>query len=231
MEKNKNYTTEKLKKTTKNQYKSIDEQIQKMKLAFGNAKLPHISAQLKNVGYTEQKIDALLEELSALERLHQAQKKEYAEQYAKTEHFYQKRKEIHDIYIRHLSFCKILFKDDIEAGRVLEFGGTRKEAYGAWYQQVKNFYAQLLSNAEYSAKVATINLKKEDLEAQKTAIEELSLIKEHQTKEMGEAQKATEARDKALENLYPQYSELIAYAKILFNGDQTLEQLGIVVKR
>lgn len=231
MEEIKNPQSETPKNTARNQYQSVDEQIQKMRLAFANAKLPHIMEQLKNVGYTEEKIDRLISKLSALEALHQAQKKEYAEQYAETERFHQKRKEIHEVYMRHLAFCKILFKGNVEAGRVLEFAGDRKQAYGAWYQQVSNFYAQLLGNTQLKAKVATINIKEQDLEAQKTALAELTKIKESQAKETGEAQKATETRDEALDSLYPQYLELIAYAKILFDGDQTLEQLGITVKR
>lgn len=231
METNTNPQSETPKNTARNPYQSVDEQIQKMRLAFGNAKLPHILAELKNVGYTEEKIDGLSGKLAELEQLHQAQKKEYAEQYAETERLNQKRKEIHEVYIRHFSFCKILFKGDVEAGRVLEFAGTRKEAYGAWYQQVSNFYAQLLGNEKFKEKVATINIKETDLNAQKTALAELTKIKESQAKETGEAQKATETRDEALDSLYPQYLELIAYAKILFDGDQTLEQLGITVKR
>ncbi len=40
-------------------------------------------------------------------------------------------------------------------------------------------------------------------------------LKEEQKKEMGEAQKATEARDNSFDGLYPQYAELIAFAKVL----------------
>lgn len=231
METNTNLQSKTPKNIAKTYYLSIDKQIQRMKLTFSNAKLPNILAQLETLGYTEEKLDAYISELEALEHLHQKQKKEYAEQYAETERFRQKRKEINELYMRHLAFSKILFKGNIEAGKVLEFGGDRKQAYGAWYQQVSNFYSQILDNEEFKAKVATINIKENDLNAQKTALAELTKIKETQAKEVGEAQKSTEKRDEAFDALYPKYTELVAYAKILFDGDQILEQLGIVVKR
>lgn len=231
MEQNRNQQNEKLKTTTKHYYQSVEEAIQKMKLTFSNAKLPHILAPLQSLGYTEERINGFLAELEALEVLQQKQKKEYAEQYSETERFNQKRKEIHDLYMKHLAFCKILFKGNTEASKALEFGGDRKQAYGAWFQQVSNFYAQLLGNTAFKEKVATINIQEKDINAQKTALAELTQIKESQTKEAGEAQKATEERDSAFDVLYPKYTELVAYAKVLFGEDQILEQLGIVVKR
>lgn len=209
----------------------IAEMISKMKIAFSNSKLPHILAQLQTVGYTEEKIDGFLSQLAEVETLYQTQKKEYAEQYAETEKFNAKRSEIDELYRRHLAFCKILFKGDTQAVASLGLNAGRKNAYGAWFQQVSNFYGQLLTNAEFKAKVATINIKEEDLNAQKQALASLSALKESQKKEIGEAQKSTEIRDEAFDALYPHYTELVEYAKILFAGDQTLEQLGIVVKR
>lgn len=219
------------KKTTKSYYISINEKINNMKVAFANAKLPTILPQLQTLGYTEEKLNDYLSKVAEIEKFHQNQKKEYAEQYAETEKVDKKRKEINDLYLRHFAFCKILFKGDTLASSALEFSGDRKSAYASWFQQVSNFYAQLLGNSEFLAKVGTINIKQNDLEAQKNALKELSTLKENQKKEAGEAQKATEIRDEALDKLYPLYLELVAYAKILFQDDQALETLGIVVKR
>ncbi len=41
---------------------------------------------------------------------------------------------------------------------------------------------------------------------------------------MGEAQKATEIRDNAFDELYPYYSELIELAKVLIEDKQLLER-------
>lgn len=68
----------------KNYHLTLEEAISRMKLAFSNAKLPEINPQLSVLGYTETKLDELLSQVSALEALHQKQKKEYAEQYEET---------------------------------------------------------------------------------------------------------------------------------------------------
>lgn len=215
----------------KNEYLSAEEMISRMKIVFANAKLPDFLPQFKTLGYTEEKFNGYLSKVAELEQLHQNKKKEYADQYAETEKFNKKRAEIDKIYKRHGAFCKILFKGDTKAVSVLGLNEGHKNAYASWFQQVSNFYGQLLGHAEYLEKVGTINIKQTDLEAQRNALDELSRIKEIQKKEMGEAQRATEVRDEALDKIYPIYSELTAYAKVLFEDDQMLEALGIVVKR
>lgn len=209
----------------------LEEWVVRMKLAFTNAKLPNVLSKLQTIGYTEQKLDGFLAKVTELEELIKNQKKEYGEQYAETKKAEQKREEINELYTRHLAFCKILFKGDVQANATLGLSAGRKSAYSAWLQQVSNFYAQLLGNDAFKTKVATINILEKDLKTQQTALAELEKIKETQKKETGEAQKATDMRDEAFDKLYPSYTELISYAKILFEGDQTLEQLGIITKK
>lgn len=216
---------------SKSKYVSTEQLIMQMKIAFANAKLPTILPQLQTLGYTEEKLNEYLEKVSELENLSQVQKKEYGEQYAETEKMNKKRSEIDEIYKRHLAFCKILFKDNTQAISTLELNSGRKKAYAAWFQQVNNFYAQILSNPSFLDKVGSINIKEDELKAQLTALSELTQLKENQLKESGQAQKATEIRDEAFDKLYPIYSELVAYAKVLFQNDQMLESLGIVTKK
>ncbi|MCO7316229.1 hypothetical protein PG592_00495 [Riemerella anatipestifer] len=214
------------KKAKKRQRISLEEWISRMKLAFSNAKLPEINPQLSVLGYTETKLDELLSQVSALEALHQTQKKEYAEQYEETRKLEEKRKAIDEQYKTHLALCRVLFKKEVKATAALELSGTRKTAYSAC-----NFYAQLLQTPEFLAKVKTINLKEADLEAVKTLLSEAAALKESQKKETAEAQKATETRDQAFDELYPHYADLIAYAKAVLSNEQHLEAMGIVVKR
>ncbi|GIJ93582.1 hypothetical protein CAPN002_08000 [Capnocytophaga stomatis] len=216
--------------TSKSKYISTNTLILQMKIAFANAKLPNILPQLQTLGYTEEKFNEYLEKINELEELLQVQKKEYGEQYAETEKVNKKREEIDEIYKRHLAFCKILFKGNVQAISTLGLNIGRKNAYAAWFQQVNNFYGQLLNNSEFLEKVSTINIQENDLKAQQNALVELTQLKENQKKEIGQAQKATEMRDEAFDKIYPIYTEFVSYAKILFQNDQTLEALGIVVK-
>ncbi len=221
MEKNKN--------TVK--HTSMDEWIARMKLAFTNGKMPEIQVNIAELGYNEERLDILLESVNELEILDQNQKKEYAEQYAGSARFEEKRKEINALYMKHLSLCRILFKGNVKAESALEFKGKRKSAYGTWFQQVSNFYAQLLDSPEFLSKLANINIEEPVLRSAQAQLREISALKEEQKKEIAAAQKSTEIRDKAFDKIYPEYSKLIAYSKVILSQEQHLEAMGIVVKR
>lgn len=215
----------------KYQYVSAEELIAKMKIAFRNAKEPEILSELETVGITESNLDDYLLEIADLEQLSQKQIKEYGEQYAETDKFNLKRIEIDSLYTRHRNLAKIIFKGDRQSNTTLGIDEGRKRAFAAWFQQVSNFYAQILANPDFKTKAETVNIKDPDITAQQTALEQITALKASQKKEIGEAQKATDTRDEALDLLYPKYTQLIGFAKILFPDDQTLEKLGIIVKR
>ena len=120
-----------------------------------------------------------------------------------------------------------LSKEDRQANTTLGIDAGRKQAFAAWFQLVSNFYAQILANPDFKSKAEGVNIKEADI----TSLQEIAAVKNSQKKEIGEAQKATDTRDAAIDVLYPKYTELIAFAKVLFPDDQTLEKLGIVVKR
>lgn len=96
---------------------------------------------------------------------------------------------------------------------------------------MSNFYAQILANPDFKTKADAVNIKDADITAMQTSLEEVSEIKNSQKKELGEAQRATDIRDAAIDVLYPKYTQLIAFVKVLFPDDQTLEKLGVIVKR
>lgn len=219
------------KKTSKSRYVSAEEWIAKMKIAFTNSKQPEILAELVTVGITEIILDDYLRDIANLEQLSQQQKKEYGEQYAETDKFNLKKTEIDTLFTRHRNLAKIAFKGDRQANSTLGIDSGRKQAFAAWFQLVSNFYAQLLANPDFKTKADSVNIKEADIIAQRTALQEVFGLKESQKKELGEAQKATDTRDAALDLLYPKYTQLIAFAKVLFQDDQTLEKLGIIVKR
>ena len=219
------------KSAVRNTYISAEQLISKMKIAFTNAKEPEILTELETVGISKNSLDDYLADIANLEQLSQQQKKEYGEQYAETDKFNKKKTEIDTLFTRHRNLAKISFKGDRQANSTLGIDAGRKQAFAAWYQQVSNFYAQLLANADFKTKAETVNIKATDIAAMQTALQEVSDLKESQKKEVGEAQKATDTRDAAIDLLYPKYTELIAYSKVLFPDDQTLEKLGIIVKR
>ena len=95
---------------------------------------------------------------------------------------------------------------------------------------VTNFYAQCSGNAALLTKVQGIGITAETVAAQIQGLADLQAIKESLTKETGEAQAATDARDRAFDALYPKYTEYIKYAKVLMPDNQLLEAIGVKVK-
>lgn len=211
-------------------YESIDALIAKMKLAFNNALLPEIFDVMLTVGYTVEKIESLKSQLAQLERLHQAQTKESADQYNETDKFNAKKDEIDRIFGAHRGLLRILFKGDIHAWKALRLDETMPRNYSAWFQMVSNFYAQLAETPDLQTKANSVGITEAKVAAQKQAIVVLQNLKESQRKESAEAQAATDARDVAFDALYPQYTDYIKYAKILLAGNQALEAIGVKVK-
>ncbi len=210
---------------------SIEEALSQMKVAFSNAKTPEILSVLASVGYTEERLNGYLDKVAEIETLTQKQKKEYGEQYAKTNEFEEKRAAIDKIYKKDLALARIFFKTDIQATTTLEFSGKRKIAYSGWHKQVSNFYAQLLANNAFLTQMQPVGVTEEKINDITQQLKAVETLKEQQKKEMGEAQKATEVRDNAFDELYPHYSKLIEFAKVLLADEQLLESLGVVVKR
>ena len=218
-------------KPARNRYVSAEELIAKMRIAFTNAKEPEILPELETVGITEVILDTYLVDIDNLEHLSQEQKRAYGEQYAETDLFNQKKAEIDTIFTRHRNLAKIAFKGDRQANTTLGIDNPKKVAFAAWFQQVSNFYAQLLANPNFKSQAQAVNIKENDITTMQTALQDVFALKETQKKELGEAQKATDTRDSAIDLLYPKYTQLIAFAKVLFPDDQTLEKLGVIVKR
>ena len=217
--------------TKKSTYVSLNEWIVKMKTTFENAKQPPIFEKLQPVGYTEARLNALSGRVTALENLCETQKMEQAEQNAETQKFYEKKNEIGGLFLKHRGLAKILFKKNLQAQVALNLNTSVKTAYAEWFRQVSNFYGQISKSPELIEEIRKVGITQAFIKSIQMEISSLSTLKESQKKETAEAQASTEKRDQAFDALYEEYAELIAYAKILLNGDQNLEMLGVVVKR
>lgn len=215
---------------SKNKYESIDEKIAKMKIAFDNASLPGIFEKMLTAGYTLERIDALKTRLAQLETLHQTRIKEFADQLAETDKLETKRMVVDALFVTHRKLSKILFKGDIQAIAALQVDTLKSVSFAGWMQMALNFYQQLSSVAAFKAKVAGIGITEEIINAQLQELAALQALKNSQRKELAEAQAATDARDKALDELYPLYTEYVQYAKVLLSDNQALEAIGVKVK-
>jgi hypothetical protein len=222
-------TTE-VKKTSKNNYETLDESIAKMKLTFSNASLPEIFAVMVTVGYTAEKIAGLNSELTALETLSQGQIKEYADQSSEQQKFSNKHDQINAVFNKDRALLRILFKGNIHAWVALQLDSENPKAINAWTALLNNFYAQLTKSPELLTEAGGVGITKSAVDAQILALADLEGLKQSLRKETSEAQAATDARDAAFDALYPKYTEYIKYAKVLLPDNQALEAIGVTVK-
>ena len=229
METTENPTTEAT-NASKTKYESIDDKIAKMKIAFDNASLPGIVEIMLTVGYTPEKIESLKTRLAQLETLQQVRTKEYADQLAETDKLEIKRAAIDMLFVTHRKLVKILFKGDIQAITALQVDALKPVSFAGWMQMALNFYQQLSSVATFKTKVAGVGITDAVINNQLQELAALQTLKNSQRKETAESQAATDARDKAFDELYPLYSEYIQYAKVLLPDNQALEAIGVKVK-
>lgn len=215
----------------KSKWVTMDEWIARFRLAFTNAQLPEIMPVLSTVGYTPEILNDYLKETDELASLSQQQKKEYGEQYEEADKFEKQRAEIDSTFRTQRALLKIIFKNNIKNQTTLELNTRVKTAYGAWEQMIENFYAQIKASPELTEEVKKVSITEEVMDDVLDKLHALRSTKKSHRKELAEAQAATEARDKAFDELYPKYRELMDYAKILLSDNQSLEALGIVVKR
>ena len=215
-----------VKTTSKSHYKSLDEQIVAMKLAFDNAMLPGIFAKMQTVGYSMERINGMKMNLATLENQKLIQVREYAEQTREQEKYIAKKDEVHAVYINHSKLLRIYFAGNVHARALLNLDATTPKAYSSWSDSLKNFYHQIAGNFEIQNQIASIGITNDVINAQISAIESVNALRESVTKESAEATAATDARDAAFDVVYPQYSEYIKYAKILLDENQ-LKALGV----
>jgi hypothetical protein len=216
------------KKTSKTHYQTLDEKITKMKVTFDNASLPEIFVIMVTIGYNAEKIDGMKAKLDQLILLNAKQVKESADQTAAQDEFDKKKAEINKVFNTHRGLLRILFKENVQARTTLQLDVENPAAYGNWNQLITKFYVQL-SDPDLLAKASTVGVTAQKVGEQKQALTDLDALKDLIIKEGGEATGATNDRDIAFDELYPQYSDYVKYAKLLL-PDDLLKMLGITPK-
>lgn len=192
---------------------------------------PDVKAALTAYGYTGETLAAgktLYDEAVALQN---SQKKEYGGQVAATS-------ELNDIwetadhqYMRTLKIARVAFQDHPKADKAVMLFGRRKESLSGWLEQAQAFYANIQSDADLMKALTQYGYTTEKLQQESALLNQIAAKNQQQKKEMGEAQAATQARDKKIDELAHWISDLRAVAKVAMADDpQQLEKLGILAR-
>ncbi|NJL84376.1 MAG: hypothetical protein HC890_18250 [Chloroflexaceae bacterium] len=181
---------------------NIDSFLNRARVAIDGALINEtILGYLSEFGYPRDRLQqgkALYETALAAQQRRQA---EYGEQIAATAALAQVRETAAANYMRFLKIARVACKNDPGATTALGLDGTRRKSLSGWLAQVKQFYANALSSSEILAALAQFGVTPEKLRAaqgQLASVEAASLAQDQET---GEAQNATQFRDRVLDEL------------------------------
>jgi hypothetical protein len=210
-----------------NNYQNLDDYLRGATIALTNASDPEIAPLLANRSYTNTVIDQKIAELDNVKALVKVQTKEYGDQYQATKNYNEAVAVLHPKYMEHLIISRIVFKDNVAAKTTLGLNGTRKRSASSYCKQAELFYIGTVENADYKALLALKGITDAELQAGKTGYANLSDLAAKQSKETGEAQGATAARDKAVDDFGTWFSDFKAIGKVALSGKPQLrEKLG-----
>jgi len=210
----------------------IDDQINDARVALDNAQTDaDLQAGLGAYGYDAAALAEGAALLGAAEEAQQARAQEYGEQYDATDAYDAARETADALYGPHLTLARVAFRTDRDAQSALSLNGRRRKSTSGWLGQAQQFYANVLDGAAYQAGMGRFNVTAADLEAGRDAVDAVARANADQEREKGEAQKATETRDRALDALDDWMADFREVARVAFRDDrQQLEKLGILAR-
>ena len=222
-----NSQTNETKKAPKSTYKTLEQQVSDMEMAFSNAGMDGIKEVMLTVGYTPERIELMQAGVTKVRTLMQAKVKEDADQKAEQEVFDKKKEAISIPFVNHRKLVRIQFSADVHTSVSLQLNGEIPQAYPAWKEMTTNFYTQISNQPALLAKTSTVGITAAVATAQLAALTDLEATKSNLKKETAEAQAATQARDEAFDDIRPQYIEYIKFAKVLLADSPLLKALGV----
>lgn len=210
--------------------RNIDGLLNSARIATSNAlSSPKILEYLAVYGYDSQKIQQGFSLYEAAQAAQQKQKAEYGEQIGATAAFNEAWETANKSYIKFLKIARIAFKDDAGIATQLGLNGSRKDSLSGWLMQAQQLYSNLLNNPDLIKLLNEFGITADKLTAGQIELQTVETAILLQTKEKGESQNATKARDAAVDNLSAWLSDYIAISRIALEEEpQLLESLGIL---
>ena len=208
--------------------KSIQQQLAEARIDIENALAhPEIQQQLALVGYNKKK---LLEGKALYDHavdLQQAYEGKYGQQYGATDTFYQNLEEVQTLYSRHRKLAKIAYENNRQQLNVLQLNTPLPSRIETWLSHALTFYKGLLLDSEVIEQYGVLE---EDLLQTQAMAEALLDARNRQISAKGEAQRATQQRNKSLMALYAWMKDFRQAARFALREDaQLLEVLGMAV--
>jgi len=195
---------------------------------FENAsRTPELSNVLATFGYTEAVFKEDLDLLNRVEALLMKKSMEQGEKIEATADFALAWRAANVTYIKTLKIARIALADEEKCGSGLMLSGVRKQTFSGWCLQAVTLYNNLLADKRLVGKMARFGYTTESLTKEKKRIDETVTRYQHHAVQTGEAQAATQLKDREMAKLDDRVSELRAVSEVAFYNDRVqLEKLG-----
>ncbi|NJN59574.1 MAG: hypothetical protein HC879_19845 [Leptolyngbyaceae cyanobacterium SL_5_9] len=212
--------------------KNIDALLNSAHVAIANSLTnAQIQSYLKEFGYTPERIQQGKLLYEAALAAHQQQRAEYGDQRTATTALKQTWETAKKSYMRYVKVARIAFKDNAGVATRLELEGDRKKTLSGWLAQANQFYTNLLNAPELLTQLREYGITADKLQAGQAEVLAVDAANLSQKTEKGDAQTATQAKEKAIAALQSWMSDFTGIARLALESDrQLLEALGIVVK-
>lgn len=202
----------------------------KSRTAFTNAaEDADAKAALAPFGYTEARLDDLLDLVEDVETKSATQAAEYGEQYAATSAAEAARADLEALFGRHRQIARLAHRRGTDAYRALGLDGSFPTRDAEVMAQASTFYRMLQDRPDVAAALVPFTLDAAALAEGRAKVEAVQAADAAQAAETGDAQRATTVRDDAANRLRAAYSDFVAVAKLALSGmPQVRERLGIL---
>lgn len=209
-------------------YEKISARLGKIKLTLDNATADDVQAVISKNGYDEAEIKTAMDMYEDTYDKHEAQKKEYGEQFAATDEFNGAREKANKEYKKNLGIARVVFKNDRQVKETLMLDGLRQKNYTGWFEQVRVFYKNALDIASIKTALVKRGVTEAVLQNGWKLAEEANEANAKQQKETSEAVKATATRDASLDLLEDWFSDFsnICYAE-MEDYPELIRKLGL----
>jgi hypothetical protein len=187
-----------------------------------------ILKQLANYDYTIERINAGKTMWENVNHLMTIQVQEYSKQYTATDEQEKFLKTTYAQYMITVKVSRIAFKKypDILSG--LGVTGKRSRSLSGWLRRAKILYTSLLELPNALEIISKLGYTEERIQKELQDVKEVENLHVKQLSGKSAAQKATQVRDEAFDELCDWYSDFRGIARIaLYDDPQALEAMGI----
>jgi len=189
-----------------------------------------ISSALVPFGYTIDRLQWGVDLCAETIELFRTQEKEYTDQYYATNEFLNAFELTRKTASSIGKIARIAFKNNIEGQRLIP-NILNNRAYSEWNASTTALYSGILASEKLLTLMSEFGINNEILTAEMNNIKTLEALNQKKYIEEGEAQIATQNRNRKLELLQVFCSDLRTIARIaLKDQPQQLEKLGILVR-